>query len=106
MSNGVEIIIAILGSGVLSTLITCIFSIADRKSKRRGGIAAGTRMLLYDKIKYLGKKHIAEKYITSEDLEDLIRMHKIYHDELDGNGYLDAVMEQVKKLPISQGVDV
>ena len=100
-----QMIIAVLGSGVLSTLITCIFSVADKKNKKKSGVASGTRILLYDKIKYLGKKHIAEKHITSEDLEDLIRMHKIYHDELDGNGYLDAIMEQVKKLPIKEGAD-
>jgi hypothetical protein len=25
-------------------------------------------------------------------------MHKIYHDELSGNGYLDLIMTEVKKL--------
>jgi hypothetical protein len=97
----VEIIIAILGSGALSALISGIFGmIRDRKSKK-DGVRAGVRQLLYDKIKCLGRKYIADDQVTSEDLEDLIDMHKIYHDELNGNGYLDHVMEEVKKLKIA-----
>ena len=61
---------------------------------------AGVRVLLYDRIKHLGKDYIAQGYIHSEDLEDLMQMHKIYHDDLGGNGFLDSVMEQVKSLPI------
>ena len=33
-----------------------------------------------------------------EEYEDLKRMHKVYHDELGGNVFLDAIMEEVNKL--------
>ena len=96
-----EIIIAIIGSGALSALISGIFSIVhDRKSKK-DGVRAGVRQLLYDKIKSMGRKYIEADEVTADDLEDLIDMHKIYHDELNGNGYLDHVMEEIKKLKIS-----
>ena len=36
-----------------------------------------------------------------EYLEDLLDMHKLYHDELGGNGFLDSVIDQVRHLPIS-----
>ncbi len=29
-------------------------------------------------------------------------MHKIYHDELGGNGYLDHIMAEVKKLRVGR----
>ena len=94
----VEIIIAILGSGALSAFISGIFVlIRDRKAKN-DGVRAGVRQLLYDKIKCLGRAYIADGEITPEDLEDMINMHRIYHDELNGNGYLDHVIEEVKKL--------
>ncbi len=98
-----EIIIAILGSGALSALISGIFGyFRDRKTKN-DGVRAGVRQLLYDKIKSLGKEYITIGEITSEDLEDMINMHRIYHDELNGNGYLDHVMEEIKKLkPVSR----
>ena len=56
------------------------------------------RMILYDRIKHLAKSYIKRGYITVEEYEDLKRMHEVYHDNLEGNGFLDAVMDEVRKL--------
>lgn len=56
------------------------------------------RTLLYDRIKHLAKTYIKRGYITVEEYEDLKRMHKVYHDDLNGNGFLDYLMEDVDKL--------
>ena len=95
-----DIIIAIIGSGALSAAISAIVAAVNNRERKRHGVSAGTRMILYDRIKFLGKKHIAEGEIEADALEDLIEMHRIYHDELDGNGYLDTLIEQVKHLKI------
>ncbi len=95
-----EIIVAILGSGALSAAVGALVAACINRAKRKHGVAAGTQMLLYINIKALGKQFIAEGEITAEDLEDIIEMHRVYHDELAGNGYLDTLMEQVRKLPI------
>lgn len=95
-----EIIIAIIGSGALSAAVSAIVAAVINHAKRKHGVSAGTQVLLYDRIKFLGKHYIADGEIAAEDLEDLIEMHRVYHDELAGNGYLDTLMEQVKKLPI------
>lgn len=95
-----EIVLAIIGSGALSALISGIFSLVGKKKKETGGVTAGTRILLYDRIKYLGRSYIRAGSIASEDLEDIIEMHKVYHDDLGGNGYLDSLMDRVKKLPV------
>lgn len=60
------------------------------------------RTILYDRIKHIGKSYIARGHITVEELEDLKLMHKVYHDKdkLNGNGFLDAIMENVHKLPL------
>ena len=62
----------------------------------------GIKILLYDRIKHLGKAYIERGYVTSDELEDLTTMHEIYHDPdgLNGNGFLDAIMNNVKQLPI------
>ena len=57
------------------------------------------RALLYERIKFLARRFIAESEISGEDLEDLIAMHESYHN-LGGNGFLDKLMQQVKSLPI------
>lgn len=55
------------------------------------------RTILYDRIKHLAKSYIARGYITVEELEDLNRMHDVYHDpdKLDGNGFLKDLMNKV-----------
>ena len=94
------VIIAVIGSGALSAVISGIFQATQNRARKNEGICAGTRILLYDRIKYLGRKHIADGFISAEDLEDLIAMHNVYHNDLKGNGYLDSVMNAVKNLPI------
>lgn len=94
------IILAIVTSSALSALISGCFTMAAARKKTESGISAGVRMLLYDRVKHLGEKYRADGEISGDKLEDLIRMHKIYHDELNGNGYLDSVMEAVRALPI------
>ena len=55
------------------------------------------RTLLYDRIKYLAKSYIARGYVIVEELEDLNRMHSVYHDtdKLNGNGFLKELMNTV-----------
>lgn len=95
------IIAAIFSSGALSALVSGLMAKKASKKTRAYGIEAGVRMLLYEKIKSLGKQYIARGTIHPEELEDILRMHEIYHNELNGNGFLDALMYKVKKLPVT-----
>lgn len=95
-----EIIIAILSSSALSALISGFFNLYAKRKQKKDGVRAGTQILLYDRIKYLCKEYIDLGYIATNDLEDLTRMHKVYHDELNGNGFLDDLMRQVRNLEI------
>lgn len=56
------------------------------------------RTILYDRIKHLAKAYIRRGWLYMEEYEDLDRMHKVYHDDLKGNGFLDAIMTDVRKL--------
>lgn len=56
------------------------------------------RTILYDRIKHLAKSYIKRGWLSVEEYEDLDRMHKVYHDELGGNGFLDNIMKEVNKL--------
>lgn len=94
------IILAIIGSSAFSALISGLFTLFNNRRKRETNEQAGLMALLYDRIKYLCKEHISRGYIASNDLEDLERMHKIYHDKLNGNGFLDDLMKVVRSLKI------
>lgn len=97
----------------MAALVSGIFSIITLRIQHKmqqetiqnskdKAIAEGIRILLYDRIKHLANSYIQKGYITTEQLEDLISMHKVYHDKdkLDGNGFLDSLMKQAKRLPI------
>lgn len=70
----------------------------EQISKTVGDLVVAERTILYDRIKYLAKAHIKRGWISVEDYEDLKRMHQVYHNELQGNGFLDALMAEVNKL--------
>lgn len=55
------------------------------------------RTILYDRIKHIAKTYIARGYVTVEELEDLNKMHEVYHDgdKLNGNGFLKEIMAKV-----------
>ena len=102
-----EILIAIIGSGVLSTLISCIFTAAANRRKEKAeankeddALVIAMRQLYYGRIKRHAKHYIAAAQITSEELEDIVEDHRIYHDVLCGNGYLDNLMSKVRGLDI------
>ena len=65
-------------------------------------LCVAVRELLYDRIKHLGKSYLERGSITSEELKDFISMHNIYHNTLEGNGFLDEIVRQVKELPIKE----
>lgn len=96
------IVIAIISSGALSTLISSLFNLWQMRKKKQDGVREGIKILLYDRIKHLGKQYIERGYVSAEELEDLTTMHNIYHDPdgLNGNGFLDTIMRNVKALPI------
>ena len=75
----------------------------DEITRLQEGLASlriGERVILYDRIKHLGRKFIRDGVIDLDDRQDLIDMHSVYHNELDGNGNLDALMEDVLELPL------
>ena len=90
-----QIIIAVIGSGALSAVISGIFSLLVRKHERDEDIM----LLLYHDIKTECKDYIAQGSIDGEGLEVLLQMHGRYHAR-GGNGYLDKLITEVKSLPI------
>lgn len=61
-------------------------------------LESGLRELLYDRIKLLCKTYISEGRIGEEDYNSLQRMWLVYHENLNGNGYLDSIMAEVEDL--------
>lgn len=100
-----EIIIAIIGSGVLTTIINQICNAINRRAEEKNGITHGVRLVLKDRLRFLCVRYIEQGWIYEDELEDLVAMHNCYHDTLHGNGYLNELMGRVKSLEI-KGIGV
>lgn len=87
---------------VLTAATTALIAELRKQHKESDGINVGVRTLLYNDIKTFAKTYIARGSITMEELEDLHTMHEVYHNNLDGNGYLDSVMSKVDSLPVHE----
>ena len=72
----------------------------EKINEQLAGHTIAMRMNMYDRIKRLGNSYLNRGSITSEELSDLIEMHGVYHNTLNGNGFLDTLMEKVKALPV------
>ena len=105
MDNVVTIIVAIIGSGVLNTILNYAISAREKKKDDTSGIQNSLRLLMKDRLLFLCGHYINQGWIYEDELEDLMAMHKCYHDDLKGNGYLDELMKRVKSLEI-RGIGV
>lgn len=124
-----DILKTILGGAVGSSIVVGIFGLVtwflnrkaakadkaeDRKEQKESqektemddvrktldNLTIAMRTQLYLSIKRDGKSYLQRGSISAEELEDLVNAHKVYHDVLKGNGFLDSLMEKVKQLPV------
>jgi len=99
--DATAIIVAVLGSGLLSTIINRLFDWWDKKN----GTQNGVRLILKDRLRFLCARYIEQGWIYEDELEDLVMMHNCYQKSLKGNGYLDSLMARVQSLEI-RGIGV
>ena len=96
-----ENIVAILSGACAAAFVSGLFGLINRALDKKSDTNAALVIILYDRVKYLGKKYIDEGCISADDLCDLIKMHEVYH-RLGGNGFLDEIMKKVKALPMKE----
>jgi len=108
-----EIIIAVLGGSALSALINQVGSyisdrrkrkdtVEDRTEDKDTALRQGVKLLLADKLQYLGLKYIEDGEVTFTNKKILNEMHSVYHNGLGGNGDFDDLMEDFNELPIKR----
>lgn len=104
---GEEITTVILTSSVVSSALTGVFSLINRKLDKKekrtateSALIIGMQELLCDRIKERGAQYIKRGYIELEEYEDLQRMNAVYKDQLGGNGFVKKIMKEVDNLPI------
>ena len=92
-----EIIIAALSSGVLSTIIGCVFQLWSNRKKRLNKLEVGMRLLLLSDVRTMGKKLIDQGSVTREEYAVFNASYDAYK-ELGGDGWADGVKHNVDNL--------
>ena len=99
------IIVAIIGSGLLNTLLGYLVSARQKKQEENSDVNKALRLLMKDRLRFLCTHYINQGWIYEDELDDLIAMHNCYHNDLKGNGFLDSQMQRVKNLEV-RGIGV
>jgi len=71
--------------------------------KRLDALTEAQKVILLDRILYLGQSYVDKGIITYDDRKRFHDMHKSYHDGLGGNGDADLIVQSVDELPLKHG---
>lgn len=88
------IIIAIIGSGALTAVITNLFSIYKDGNRQH----KVNQVLLLGEMERRLENYRANGCISAEQLQVFLGIGELYHAE-GGNGYADAMLSEVGGLP-------
>lgn len=77
-------------------------AVVEQLKTEVASLRLGERVILRDRIRYLGRVYIKSGEINFDDRQDLVDMHSVYHTELGGNGNLDGLMKDVMDLPLKK----
>lgn len=92
-----ELVLGILGSGVISTLISCVFQTMNNKKQKLGRFEEGMKLLLLSDVRANGKKLIEQGKVTREEYAIFNASYQAYKD-LGGDGWADGVKTKVDLL--------
>ena len=102
-----DILLTILSAGLVSGLMSiatlCLqrhWHNQDKKKDKNDAQAEALKVILIDRVSWLGKSYISHGEIEIDDKQNLKAMHKAAQG-LGLNGDLDTIMQEVEKLPIA-----
>lgn len=97
------LILAVVGSsGVASIVVACLqrhWSKKDREDGRLDALVTAQKVIMMDRVRWLGTKYIRDGAIPLEDKVTIHAMWDAYH-ALGGNGQLKTIMDEVDRLEV------
>lgn len=93
-----------IGAGLMTILLAMLqrhWAKKDAKTGKLEALVNAQKVVMVDRVRYLGSRYIKQKSVSLEDKETLIEMYNAYKS-LGGNGHLETVMQEVEKLPVTE----
>lgn len=94
-----DIIIAIIGSGALSALVSGCVALLNGHRKSKKGFDKAMRFLVLGELERQFDKLIQKGFATRKDMKRFREVYDTYK-LLDGDGYADDMLEVAKELPV------
>lgn len=94
-----QIILSAVTSSGITAIILAVMQRKWAKDDRQDAVVAALKVLMVDRVRYLGQRYVAEGCISLSDKETIKDMHSAYK-ALGGNGHLNTIMEEVEDLPL------
>lgn len=101
----VTITVAIIGSGLFNKILDYFINRKERNNDEYRSVQKANRLIMKDRLRFLCMHYISQGWIYEDELEDIMAMHECYHNDLNGNGFLDKQMASVKQLEV-RGIGV
>lgn len=83
----------------MTALILALLQRKWAKDDKRDAMVEALKVLMIDRVRYLGQCYVDRGEIALADKETLAEMHRAYK-ALGGNGHLDMIMDEVEALPL------
>lgn len=93
------IVIAIIGSGALTSLITGLLQQKNKKREDLTTVKQALSHLLLSQINHHAGQYLQQGYLSMEQLEEFNDLYNTYK-ALGGNGYAEILKAQVTALPL------
>lgn len=94
-----EIIIAIIGSGALSALVSGGIALLNGKRKAKRGIDRAVSFLILGELERQFDKLVAKGKCSRKDMKRFREVYDTYKS-LGGDGYADDMLEAIKELEV------
>lgn len=92
-----------IGAGLMTIILAVLQRHWKKKDDKDGSIKAlvnAQKVIMIDRVRYLGGKYLERGEILLEEKETLHEMYDAYK-ELGGNGHLETAMHEVDRLPVA-----
>lgn len=94
-----DIILAIIGSGALSAVISGVFALINNHNKKKSNESKLLMGIAYSEIIAQAQKYISRGYITVDEYDELDRYFYQPYKNMGGNGTAEKLMKEVGNLP-------
>lgn len=92
-----QFILAVLGSGVISTIISCIFQYINQKKNKQTQFEEGMSLLLLSSLKRDGKELLAQGKVSKNDYDSFCATYNAYK-ALGGDGWADGIKAKIDNM--------